>query len=439
MVINRMLLDDLLAWKTSNRRQPLLLQGTRQVGKTYTLKEFAGRYYRNLAYFNFEEEPSLNGLFADSIDPERIIRSLSLAGGVPIEEGDTLLFFDEIQESNRALSSLKYFAEKRPGFHVVAAGSLLGVALSGPGSFPVGKVDLLTLHPLSFAEFLDAMGETDLRRHLQGKADFQPLPEILHRKLIDLLKSYFVTGGMPACVAAFLEGCDGDSCRRIQKNILLSYERDFAKHMPGPDIPKAMEIWSSIPAQLSKENKKFFFSLVRDGARARSYEDALSWLVSAGLLVKAKLVGAPRILLSSYSSPSIFKTYMVDVGLLGAHSALDPAAVLSGSRLFTEFSGSLTENYVGQQLTASGQEGLFYWASSGEAEVDFLIQSGSDVLPLEVKAGESVRSMSLRSYRARYDPRRAFRTSLRNFREDGAMVNVPLYAAGFVPRYASIG
>ncbi len=421
-------------WKASPRRLPLILQGARQVGKTYSLKQFAAAEYENAAYFNFDENPAFDSLFQGDLDPKRILPMLSLAAGSTIRPGSTLIFFDEIQESNRALNSLKYFAEQAPEYHIVAAGSLLGVKLSGPGSFPVGKVCFLSMYPMTFYEFLSALGEEDLRQFVQRKSDLSAIPDLFHARLVDFLKQYMITGGMPACVAAFVETRSGAESRRVQRALLDSYVLDFAKHVPGVEIPKVTAIWKSLPAQLARENKKFLYRLVREGARARSYEDALQWLEDSGLVHRVRQVTAARIPLSSYALTKAFKTYLLDVGLLGALAGLQPEVLIEGSRLFTEFLGAFTENYVSQELRSLFGAPLHYWSSDGEAEIDFLLEGASGVVPLEVKAGTTLRSNSLRSFAEKTGASRLARTSLKNFDSSGNMVNVPLYAVSNVQR-----
>jgi predicted AAA+ superfamily ATPase len=415
-------------WKSSSKRLPLIIQGARQVGKTYTLKKFGNEEYGNVAYFNFEENPALSELFEGNLDPDRIISILSLAAKVPIKPEKTLLFFDEIQESNRALNSLKYFAEQAPKYHIVAAGSLLGVKMSSPGSFPVGKVAFLYMYPMSFFEFLSALEQEDLRRTIEQKNDTKPIPEILHAKLTDFLKFYYIIGGMPASVQVYLDTGKGEDCRDVQRDILTSYALDFSKHVPGSYIPKVTAIWNSIPAQLAKENKKFFYKLVKKDAKSRSYEDALSWLEDSGLILKVRQISTVRMPLSFYSSNKIFKIYAIDVGLLGSLSDLHPNIILEGNRLFTEFLGAFTENYVAQELLARSGKLPYYWSSEGQAEIDFLIEGSKEIIPLEVKAGMSTKSKSLQVFAQKTGVSKLFRSSLRNFSKSGKIWNFPLYA-----------
>lgn len=426
--------QDLLAWKKSARRKPLLLKGARQTGKTYLLKEFGRREYEGVCYFNFEEEPGLKELFGASLNPQKLLLNLSLFLKKDIRPGRDLIVFDEIQASNEALNALKYFAEDANDYHVAAAGSLLGVKLSTQKSFPVGKVNFIHLHPMTFLEFLDAMGESRYRGLLQQLAAPEPLAAPFHDELVSLLKRYCVTGGMPEVI----DGCGRSTnlfeARGVQKEILSSYVLDFAKHAPSSDIPKLGLVWNSIPAQLARENRKFMFSAVRPGARAREYENALMWLEDAGLIHRAFPVAAPRMPLSSYADRDAFKVYAVDVGLLGAMSGLPPGVLVEGNRLFTEFKGALTENYVAQQLISCSESELFYWTSQARAEVDFVCQVDDIICPIEVKGGGNTRARSLAAYASRYRPAWMASATLQNFSRSGSRINVPLYAVGILPQ-----
>jgi predicted AAA+ superfamily ATPase len=423
-------------WKSSDRRKPLVLRGARQVGKTWLLRSFGASDYDAVAYFNFEENRSLDQLLQGPIEPKRLLQMLSLAVGTPIVPGKTLIVFDEVQESNRALNALKYFQEEANEYHIAAAGSLLGVSLSRPASFPVGKVDFLDVHPMSFFEFLDAAGESGLRTMLEEIRLIEPVPDVLHERLIELLKIYYLTGGMPEPLATYLETNDVRRMRKAQAAILTSYQLDFAKHAPNVDIPRIMDVWRSIPAQLARENRKFMYRSVNERARSRDHGSALSWLEEARLILRAFRVSAPRHPLASYADRSTFKVYLLDVGLLGALSDLSPDILLNGDRLFTEFHGALVENYVAQQIAATSDRGLFYWSSQGTAEVDFLGPTESGVFPLEVKAGISLKSKSLLSYDAKFSPPLLSRASLRNLRLDGRILNYPLYG---VPLFPGLG
>lgn len=432
--MERTLYADLTAWKDSRRRKPLLLRGARQTGKTYLLREFGQREYERVAYCNFEAEPGLDSFFQRDLGPQRIISDLAVYKGFELRPEKDLLILDEIQNSNAALNSLKYFQEQANGYHIVAAGSLLGVQLSRPGSFPVGKVSFLDLHPMSFAEFLGAMGRPQYVKML-GTVEMEPLPEPIHLELLDLLRQYYFTGGMPEAVKVHAESRDAREVRTVQREILDSYELDFAKHAPSSDIPKLGLVWDSLPRHLAKENKKFMFSVVKKGARAREYENALRWLADTGLILLCHAVETSRTPLAHYSDRSCFKVYVVDVGLLGAMVGVAPELTVEAERLFTEYRGALAENYVAQQLVAAGCDRLYYWRSAGgQAELDFLLERGAQVVPVEVKAGVNLRSKSLQSYDQQFDPPQLLRTNLLNLKHDGKTCNVPLYAVPWATR-----
>ena len=428
---------DLLDWREGAARKPLLLKGARQVGKTWLLQDFAAKEYESCLYLNFEKDPRIGELFEGSLEPSVLLKNLSLYLGKPVDPENSLVILDEIQVSNAALNSLKYFSEEMPHAHIAAAGSLLGVKLSKSRSFPVGKVTLVDLHPMNFLEFLDAVSEGSLRELIENKEDLSPIPVPIHEKLVDLLRDYYFVGGMPEVIAAYAERRDPVEVREIQEDILEGYQLDFAKYAPSSDFPKIMRIWESIPAHLSRENKKFQYSTIRQGGRAREYEAGLAWLVHAGLLHKSLRVSTPKLPLRTYADPRAFKTYVLDVGLLCAMARLDPRVLIEGERIFVEFHGALVENYVSQQLITKGDR-LHYWATDtgGQAEVDFLIEQGVSIYPLEVKAGISLKSKSLASYGAKYGPRALCRSNLKNFDARGAYENYPLYA---VSRVAELG
>ncbi|MGD0665278.1 MAG: ATP-binding protein [Rhabdochlamydiaceae bacterium] len=425
----------LLSWKASDMRKPLVLRGARQVGKTYLLKEFT-KEYDNHIYVNFDEEPHFASFFAEDLKPERIIKELGIYFKEPILPGKTLIIFDEIQECPEALNSLKYFCEKKNEYHVATAGSLLGVKLSK--GFPVGKVNFLDLAPLSFFEFLDALGESSLRKLIEEIEEPKKISDIFHEKLLKLLKYYFIIGGMPEAVATYLKKENLEDVRIVQKEILDAYTLDFAKHAPEEEVMKIMAVWESIPRQLAKENKKFIFSAIRESARAKNYETAIQWLKDAGLLIKANLISTPKLPLDAYADKRAFKVYMLDVGLLGAMSKLDPRVLLEGNQLFQEFKGALTENYVATQLHDHHFDSLYYWSSEGIAEVDFVISTQQLVFPLEVKAGTSKQKRSLLVYEQKFSqeensPPVLSRTTLRNFAYEAAIINYPLYAISLFP------
>jgi predicted AAA+ superfamily ATPase len=427
--------DELLAWKRSERRKPLLLKGARQTGKTFVVKEFGTREYQHLAYFNFEEDKRLKDLFAGSLKPARLIQNLALYQKKPILPASTLIVLDEIQASNEALNALKYFQEEANEYHVAAAGSLLGVKLSAPMSFPVGKVNFIDLYPMTFLEFLDALGESSYRQFIEGIANIEPLPLPFHDDLTDLLKQYLLVGGMPEAVRHFVEKRDIDGVRAIQKEIVASYALDFAKHAPVYDIPKLSLIWESIPFQLARENRKFVFSALKKSARARDYESAILWLDDSGLILRCFAVSKPGHPLKGYADRGHFKVYALDVGLLGAMANLAPDILTHGHRLFDEYKGAFTENYVAQQLRAIPTPELYFWKNEGGlAEVDFLWQTRDVILPLEVKSGVNPRSKSLRVYDERFHPPQLVRSTLLNLRRDGRITNIPLYALSCLTR-----
>jgi predicted AAA+ superfamily ATPase len=427
----------LLQWKESDLRKPLVLRGARQVGKTYLLNAFV-QEYENHIYLNFDEEPQFASFFTPNLDPERIIKELSIYFKRPIWPGKTLIVFDEIQECPEALNSLKYFCEKKNEYHVATAGSLLGVKLSK--GFPVGKVNFLDLAPLSFFEFLDALGESTLRKLLEELEKPKAISEIFHEKFLKLLKYYFIIGGMPEAVATYLKTENLDDVRKVQNEILDAYTLDFAKHAPEEEVMKIMAIWESIPRQLAKENKKFIFSAVRESARAKNYETAIQWLKDAGLILKSNHIITPKLPLDAYADKRAFKVFLLDVGLLGAMSKLDPRIILDGNQLFEEFKGSLTENYVATELHDQHFDSLYYWASEGIAEVDFVISTEQLIFPLEVKAGVSKQKKSLLVYGQKFSqlenpPPVLSRTTLRNFAFEAAIINYPLYAISLFPRF----
>ncbi|MBW1615046.1 MAG: ATP-binding protein [Deltaproteobacteria bacterium] len=416
-------------WKASKRRKPLLLQGARQTGKTYIIKKFGGNEYEKIFYCNFEEDPHLNDFFKRDLKPKRILTDISTYYGDTIRANSDLLVFDEIQLSNNALTSLKYFQEEKNDIHVIGAGSLLGVKLSEPGSFPVGKVNLLKLFPMTFPEFLNAIGKIGYRYMLENIKKPTPLPDAIHNDLIALLKKYYFAGGMPEAVKCFVETGNSKKTRQIQEEIIKSYVMDFAKHAPVPDIPKLTALWNSIPKHLARENKKFVFSAVKKGARARGYENGLMWLKAAGLIYKVKSVETAKHPLAHYSDASCFKIYALDVGLLGAMAQAPAELQTHGQSLFEEYKGAFVENYAAQQFAAHFERPLYYWRSKGgKAEIDFLSEFKGEVFPIEVKSGVNAKSKSLRSYDLQFSPNTLIRTTLLNFKQDGKILNLPLYA-----------
>lgn len=434
--MERDVLTSLELWKKSTHRKPLIMKGLRQVGKTWALKEFGARNYADVAYFNFDEHGDLSKLFESTKDVARLLDNLAILHGKPIVPGKTLLIFDEIQECNAALNSLKYFQENSPDQHVACAGSLLGITLSKPASFPVGKVDFLTLHPLSFHEFLKANGDANLADYLRHVDRIEALPDIFFNPLVERLKTYFVTGGMPEPVRSWTEERDVNLVQESLKSLLDAYALDFSKHAPVKDIPKLDLLWTSIPSQLSRENKKFLYGTMKPGARAREYEDALNWLGEAGLTHKIYRCSKPGLPLSAYEDLSAFKLYAADLGILRRLAQLDPSAFGDETRLFTEFKGALTENFVLQGLIRLYEAPPHYWSSGGQAEVDFLVQRGNEIIPVEVKSDLNVRSRSLTLYGEKYkdETRRKLRFSLRNLRKDGDVLNIPLFMIDEIDR-----
>ncbi len=403
------------------------------MGKTYALKHFGKTSYEKMAYLNFEKDEKLAQYFDGTLDPVQLIKIISIHTEIDIEPENTLLIFDEIQSCPKALNSLKYFCEEANEYHVVAAGSLLGVKTTGEKGFPVGKVNFLHLYPLTFFEFLSAMGQDKTRVFLEEYHNFEPIPNPLHEKLIQLLKLYFYVGGMPEVVAEYIKNEQLGIVREIQLEILNAYEKDFAKHAPSHEIMKITTVWKQIHRQLAKENKKFIFAAIRKSARGRDYEDAIQWLSDAGLIHKSYLASSPKLPLSAYADNNAFKIFLLDVGLLGAQSNLSPQVVIDGNELFTEFKGGLTENYVAQELIAAGHKGLYYWTSEGIAEVDFLIDDESAIYPLEVKAGTNHKKKSLLVYNQKYVPSKSIRTTAMNLKHDGDIFNYPLYLVSRIP------
>lgn len=422
-----MAIQYLESWKNKKNRKPLIVRGARQVGKTWLIKEFGKREYAQTAYINFENSKSLQTLFSSDFDISRIITALQIETGMQIHAENTLIVLDEIQEAESGLTALKYFYENAPEYHVVAAGSLLGVALHSTKSFPVGKIDFMDLYPLSFSEFLLALDQKPLLDLLKSR-DWE-LIKTFKDKYTYLLRQYYYIGGMPEVVSSFIQDNDFNEVRNLQKNILVSYEQDFSKHAPNEIVPRLRMLWNSIPAQLAKENKKFIFGLIKKGARAKEYELALSWLIDCGLVYQINRNSKPDIPLKAYADSSAFKLYIVDVGLLGAMGDIDVKTLLEGNAIFEEFKGSLTEQYVLQQLILNPDMPVYYWsAESGIAEVDFVVQYAGQVIPIEVKAEENLKAKSLKSYCEKYNPKVAMRTSMSSYRQEEWLVNVPLYA-----------
>ena len=431
MVMERAVYQRLKSWKTAKGRKPLLLRGARQVGKTYSLKAFGRNEFKSVVYLNFERNKDLGSLFQRDLAPRRVVRDLELYASAKIFP-DSLLILDEIQECPEALNSLKYFCEDAPEYHVAAAGSLLGVKLGQQG-FPVGKVDLIDITPLSYLEFLAAINQGELAGLVQTRDVAEPLPEAFHQRLLDHLRAYFFTGGMPAVVANYAEHQDFDQVRKLQNDIVDTYQLDFAKHAPKDQVVKIATVWGIVPAQLAKENRKFMFSAIAKSARASAYEQALQWLLDAGLIHKSLNTLSPELPLKGHADPHAFKIYLLDVGLMGATFGVPPVMTIRGDELFSSYRGALTENFVAQELVAHGHKPLYYWTSNGRSEVDFLVPYGTEAIPLEVKSGTSTKHKSLHVYGERYGSSKLSRATQLNFKSDGKIVNYPLYAMSRFP------
>ena len=423
-------MQQLYDWKEKTTRKPLIVRGARQVGKTWLMKEFASSAYRQFAYINFEDNEVMKDVFQKDFDVERILMAIQLVTGIVVDT-ETVIIFDEIQEAPRGLTALKYFQEKAPQYHVVAAGSLLGIAMHSNDSFPVGKVDLMDLYPLSFSEFLEAVGQEAFAR-LLAKKDWG-LIAAFRSKLIDLLKQYYYVGGMPEVVNAFINHKDYAEVRQLQQTILDSYDRDFSKHAPIAEVPRIRMIWRSVPAQLAKENKKFIYGVVKEGARAKDFELAIEWLIDAGLIYKVSRVKKAGIPLSAYEDFSAFKLFLLDTGLMGAMSGLPPQALLEGNVLFSDYKGAITEQYVLQQLKSVKGLSIYYWSSdTSRGELDFLLQKDVSVIPVEVKAEENLQSKSLRFFVEKNAGLHGVRFSMSDYRKQEWMINYPLYSVGYI-------
>lgn len=423
----RIAIEKLYQWKESKRRKPLIIEGARQVGKTWLMKEFGEKAYQDTIYINFDSNSRMSELFSEDLDVDRLIMGIELYAGKKIDPDHTLLIFDEVQEVPKALSSLKYFYENAPQYHIVCAGSLLGIALHGGTSFPVGKVDFLNLYPLSFKEFLMATTGERFAELLENQ-DYQ-MVNAFKPTFIDALKQYYFVGGMPEAVESFVEEKDFNEVRKIQKRILSAYEQDFSKHAPIEIVPKIRMVWNSIPSQLAKENKKFIYGLVREGGRAKEYETAIMWLCDCGLIHKVSRVNAAGLPLKAYEDLKAFKMFLVDVGLLGCMTGLRQRTLLDGNELFTEFKGALTEQYVCQQLKTIQDLDIYYYTNDrGSCEVDFVVDTGEEIIPLEVKAEINLKAKSLKTYHEKYNPPISIRTSMADYKKEDWIVNLPLYA-----------
>ena len=423
----RIAIEKLYKWKNSKCRKPLIIEGARQVGKTWLMKEFGKQAYADTVYINFDSNSRMADLFSADLDTERLILGLELYAGRKINQDNTLLIFDEVQEVPRALASLKYFYENAPQYHIVCAGSLLGIALHQGTSFPVGKVDFLKLYPLSFSEFLMATGNERFAELLK-KQDYEMITSF-RQTYIDALKHYYFVGGMPESVQSFAESKDFNEVRAIQKRILAAYEQDFSKHAPNEIVPKIRMLWNSIPSQLARENKKFIYGLVREGGRAREYETAIMWLSDCGLVHKVSRVNAAGVPLKAYEDLKAFKLFIVDVGLLGCMTGLRQRTLLDGDDLFVESKGALTEQYVCQQLETIEDLGIYYYTNDrSSCEIDFVVDAGEQIVPIEVKAETNLRAKSLKTYRERFEPELSVRTSMADYKKEDWLLNLPLYA-----------
>lgn len=430
-------MSKLLAWKNSPYRKPLILKGVRQVGKTWILKEFGKLYYKNIAYFNFDENKEYKQFFETTKNVERILQNLMLASGQKIEPENTLIIFDEVQDCPEVINSMKYFCENAPQYHVACAGSLLGITLAKPSSFPVGKVNFMQINPMNFTEFLLANGDENLAKFIEQIDKIEPIPDAFFNPLYEKLKMYYVTGGMPESVLMWAKARDVNAMQDTLFEIITAYERDFAKHPNVSEFPKISMIWNSIPSQLARENKKFLYKVVKNGARAREYEDALQWLVSAQLVYKIYRNTAPSLPIAAYDDVSAFKIYLADVGLLRRLAQLAPTAFAEGNRLFTEFKGALTENYVLQALLTQFEVMPRYWSQTNPPyEVDFLIQRENDIFPIEVKSEANINSRSLKKFKELFpnQTKLRIRFSLNNLKLDDDMLNIPLFMADYTDK-----
>jgi len=425
--MKRAKLEELIAWKNSPSRKPLIIRGARQTGKTWLMKEFGKSHYARMVYVDFEKSRRLTGLFSGDFNINRILLGLQVETGIKITENDTLIIFDEIQAVPSAITSLKYFHDEAPGYHIIAAGSMLGVAMHSGISFPVGKISFMNLYPLNFSEFLAAAGDESLKDILD-QGDWQ-LVKTFKERYIERLKQYYFVGGMPEAAARFADSADFNEVRNIQKQILETYEHDFSKYAPAETVPRIRMVWNSIPSQLAKENKKYFYGLLKEGARAREFELALSWLTDSGLAKKVFRVIKPSYPLKAYEDSKAFKLFMVDTGLLSAMTDLDAKSLLEGNRIFTEFKGALTEQFVFQQMVSTEEYPVYYWsAERSTAEIDFLIQYKNNIIPLEVKAEENLHAKSLRVFHDKFNPPVSVRISMSDFRKQDWLTNLSLYA-----------
>lgn len=425
--MNRTIMKDLIAWKNKPNRKPLILQGARQVGKTWIMKEFGQQYYKYVAYVNMDHNVHMQESFEKDFDVERIIEDIGIETGTKIIKGETLIILDEVQEVPLALSCLKYFCENAPDYHVIAAGSLLGVAMHKGISYPVGKVNLLTMYPMSYKEFLEAVGEENLVEYVDEVTSDKNVT--FRDRYIGCLKKYYYIGGMPEVVMSYIREKDYSEVRSVQKEILKLYESDFSKHIENKtELERTRMVWNAIPMQLAKENKKFFFGQIKKGARSGDFEVAIQWLMDCGLIYKVFCVNKPGMPLKAYADFSAYKLFMIDVGLLGAMADLEATSLLEGNRVFVEFKGALAEQYVHQQIISATEYTPYYYSNvQSRNEIDFLLQVKSDIIPVEVKAEENLRSKSLKAYVEKFNPLHSIRLSMNDYREQDWLTNIPLW------------
>lgn len=429
----RKIMEELIKWKQDKERKPLILRGARQVGKTYILKQFGQENYDGVAYFNFDHDIALQNMFENTKNPKSILEQLAFVYGKEIVPEKTLIVFDEIQECPNALNSLKYFKEEANEYHIISAGSLLGIRLSHT-SFPVGKVEFLNMYPMTFTEFLKADGQNNLVDYLNSVQDINNIPDIFFNKLEEKLKSYFIIGGMPEAVKSWITYKDMERVNKIQEDILQSYESDFSKHTTSTEANRISIIWNSIPSQIARENKKFLYQAAKNGARAREYEDAVNWLRDANVVNKIYNVTKPNMPLIAYQDLSAFKLYLNDVGLLRKKTNLSSRVIIEGDTLFQEFKGALTENYVLQTLVANGLE-PYYHTFDNRYEIDFIIQHQNEIIPIEVKAGKSLNNTSLKVYNEIHEPNIRIRFSMNNLNKNGNLINIPLFMVEYVKNF----
>lgn len=425
--MERTLLKKLSEWRVSKNRKPLIIQGARQVGKTWLMKTFGAKEFEQVIYLNFESSERLKNMFVADFNIQRIISVIEIESNKKIDSKNCLLIFDEIQEAEKGLTALKYFYEQAPEYFIVAAGSLLGILLQKNNSFPVGKVDFLQLFPMSFTEFLQNSGEAMLVNQLAEK-NWKVL-ETFHEKLVEKLRLYYFVGGMPEVIADYIENTNLETVRAIQKKIITGYENDFAKHAPNEIVPKIKMVWQSLISQLSKENRKFIYGQIKKGARAKDFEAAINWLTDAGLVLKVNRIEKPTLPLNAYADFDAFKLFLLDIGLLNAIGNVNQKILLEKNNILTEFKGALTEQFVCQQLKIKNE--IFYWTvANTSAEIDFVLQDKNEIIPIEVKAEENLKSKSLKVYVEKFSPKIAIRTSMSKYRAESWLTNIPLYAIG---------